>query len=178
MDDTALQPPDAPHIRERLDEPAHTIDWHGAPDSTLAHMSDFADSSSAGMDVTLIVPGALVSGMIESAQDYFSATAANLRHAVAEVGDEDRDKMADRYAGLFFDNPAKAVVARVERDKAAFAKGEIPAPRWPLTRHIHLSDAHFSVPGQVGVELGHVRVLLSQVIGWTIGEHRSRTESE
>ena len=172
MNDTPPQPPDAPRIPERLEDLTHTTDWHGAPDVTLASMSDFADSASAGVDVTLIVPGGLLSGVIESAQAYFTATASDLRQGVAQHGDEEQNKIADGYAGTFFDNAAKGVAARVEQDKAAFDKGEIPTPRWPLTRYIHLSNAHFSVPGQFAFELGHVRVLLSQVIGWTIGEKR------
>jgi hypothetical protein len=178
MNATPSQPSDEPKFPQRIEDLTHTTDWHGAPDLTLASMSDFADGSTAGVDVTLIVPGGLLSGAIESAQDYFTATATNLRQGVAQHGDEDKDKLADSYAELFFDNAAKVITARVDEDKAACEKGEIPPPRWPLARYIHLGNAHFSTPGQFAFELGHVRVLLSQVIGWTLGEKRSRTHSE
>jgi hypothetical protein len=96
---------------------------------------------------------------------------------VAHYGDEEKDKIADDYARLFFDSTVKLVDDQVEQDKVAFDRGEVPPPRWPLARFIHLANAHFSVPGQYAFELGHVRLLLSQVIGWTGGEKRMNTQA-
>jgi hypothetical protein len=166
---------ETPQPEPRLEDLAYTCDWHRAPDSVLARMAEFADAAKAGTAVTLIIPGGMISGTIESTQQYFEATAAGLRQAVAEQGDEQQDKLADDYASLFFDNAAKVVADQVEQDNAAFDKGEIPAPRWPLARYMHLANAHFTVPGQYAFALGHVRLLMSQVIGWTGGEKRSLT---
>jgi hypothetical protein len=177
MSDTSQKPRNTAHAQASLEDLTRTSDWHGAPDSVLARMADFADAARAGTNVTLIIPGGMISGTIESAQDYFSATSSRLRADVAQLGDEHEDKLADDYARLFFDSTAKAVADQVEQDNAAFDKGEIPTARWPLARHIHLANAHFSVPGQYAFELGHVRLLLSQVIGWTVGENRMRTQS-
>jgi hypothetical protein len=177
MSDASQEPQNTADIQASFEDLTRTSDWHGAPDSVLARMADFADAATAGMNVTLIVPGGMISGTIESAQDYFSATSSRLRADVAQLGDEQQDKLADDYADLFFDSTAKAVANRVEQDNAAFHKGDIPTARWPLARYIHLANAHFSVPGQYAFELGHVRLLLSQVIGWTGGENRMLTQS-
>jgi len=169
--------PTTANIPQSLEELTHTIDWHGAPDRVLARMADFADSAKAGIDVTLIVPGGMISGVIESAQQYFEAIGSRLRQGVAQYEDEEKNKIADDYVHLFFDSTVKLVDDQVEQDKVAFDRGEVPPPRWPLARFIHLADAHFSVPGQHAFELGHVRLLLSQVIGWTGGEKRMTTQA-
>jgi hypothetical protein len=120
----------------------------------------------------------MISGAVESAQDYFAATAEGLRTSVAQHGDDDKIKAADAFARSFFDNPAKRIDEQVEKDRIAFDKGEIPTPRWPMARYTHLANAHFTAPGQYAFELGHTRVLLSQVVGWTSGERRLHTYDE
>jgi hypothetical protein len=149
-----------------------------APDTVLARMADFADSAKAGIYVTLIIPGGVISGVIESAQGYFRAVSSSLREGVAQHGDERLNKVADDYAGLFFYNVGQPFDDQVETDKFVVDEGDIPTSRRPLARYIHLADAYITVPGQYAFELGHVRLLLSQVIGWTVGEKRTVTQPE
>lgn len=135
----------------------------------LAEMSDFADGASAGVGVTLIIPGGVLSGVIISAQDYFATVAARFREAAADDDDEQKIKIANEYARMFYDEPAQRVQERVDGDRASFKAGTVPPPRWPLARYIHLRDADFIVPGGPALQLGLTRVLLSQIVGWTPG---------
>jgi hypothetical protein len=155
----------SPMTRDQLTQ---TSDWHGAPDATLAMMADVADSTSTGINVTLIVSGGALSGQVISAQDFFAAIAQRLRDDTAASGDETKTKLGDDYA-KFFDRAAERVAEQVRADNVAFDRGDVPPPRWPMQRYIHLSDARFTVPDRPAFELGHVRILLSQVVGWTGG---------
>jgi hypothetical protein len=133
-------------------------------------MADMADAVRVGISITLVVPGALISGGVESAQDFYKAMADRHRQGVAEKGDPTQDDVANKLAETFFDKPAEAVQADVQKERDAFEKGEIPTPGWPMERYIHLRSAKYVTPGQHDISLDHVRILLSQVVGWTVGE--------
>jgi hypothetical protein len=79
------RPPTAAGIPESLEELTHTTDWHGAPDRVLARMADFADSAKAGIDVTVIVAGGMISGdyrertaVLRSNRQWFSSGSGSL----------------------------------------------------------------------------------------------------
>lgn len=153
-------------IPDSFEQLTHPGDWYSRPDGVLQSLADFANSAKLGMDVTLVVAGGMISGTIESAQDYFSTVSSVFRGSVALNRYEQANKLAANYAELFFDSAAKQVDDEVAKDQSVFDKGEIAPPRWPMARYIHLAEGYFTVPGQC-FALGHVRLLLSQVIAWT-----------
>lgn len=144
----------------------HTADWYGAPDSRLQWMADTADYCNAGIGITLVVPGGTISGTLISAGKFFEATAAEFREALGD----DLNESGEALAHSFFDVPAEIDAEYTKKINDAFHNGERDEPRWPMLRHIHLQDARFSVPGQEFIPLGNLRVLLSQVIAWTVGQ--------
>lgn len=133
-------------------------------------MADTADSLGVGIGITLVVPGGTISGTVISAQQFFKSTAAEFREHVADVDDKKNSEVGELLAESFFDFAAEQIAEDVKEKREAFEKGERKEPRWPMLRHIHLEDARFSVPGQGHVKLGFNRVLLSQVISWSLGQ--------
>jgi hypothetical protein len=67
------------NLPESHEDLTYTSDWHGAPDAVLAEMADFADGAKAGVGVTLVIPGGVLSGTIESAQEFFARIAEPFR---------------------------------------------------------------------------------------------------
>ena len=145
----------------------HTGDWYTAPDTRLQWMADFADATSAGIGITLIVSGGVISGTIISAQQFFEKTAELFRD---DAKDDEPEGLRESLAQSFFDFPAEQIAQDVKETSEAFEKGERDEPRWPLVRFIHLQEARFSIPGQQhNFPLGLARVQLSQVVGWVSG---------
>lgn len=145
----------------------HTSDWYTAPDSRLQWMADTADTTTAGIGITLIASGGVISGTVISGQVFFEKTAESFR---ADAKADEPDGVREQLAESFFDFPAEQIAKHVKETSEAFEKGERDEPRWPLVRFIHLQDARFSVPGQEHhFPLGYTRVQLSQVVGWTCG---------
>jgi histone acetyltransferase (RNA polymerase elongator complex component) len=144
----------------------HTADWYGSPDTRLRWMADTADTLEVGIGITLVVPGGTISGNVISAQRFFKSTAEQFR---AGIEGNDEHGLGETLAESFFDKAAEQIEEDVKEKSEAFDKGERKEPRWPMVRHIHLEDARFSVPGQNHIKLELTRVLLSQVVAWSIG---------
>jgi hypothetical protein len=163
---------EAPKARwpESMAELVHTGDWYGAPDPRLQWMSDFADTANAGIGITLVVSGGVISGTVVSGEEFFKITAEAFRKDTCD-DDGNPNSTAEALAESFFDFPAEQIAKDVKEIGEAFDKGERDEPRWPSVRYVHLKDARFSVPGQsVNFPLGYTRILLSQVVGWTCGQ--------
>jgi hypothetical protein len=148
-----------------------TADWFALPDISLQRMATWADSMGQGTVVTLVVPGGLISGTVESASDYFTGMSRQFQDSIAELGDEKKNGVAKEFAEFFFDEPAKVYADKVEADTEAFKSGKLIEPRYLMARQLHLKDAYYTVPGQTSVPLGRTRVLLSQVAAWSVGGH-------
>jgi hypothetical protein len=147
----------------------HTGDWYGAPDARLQWMADTADTFNIGVGITLVVPGGTISGVLVSAQEFFTTSGETFRGNFPD--DPESHDAFEALAKSFFDVPAEMIAREVKDCGDAFEKGEREEPRWPLVRHIHLRDARFSVPGQqYHLPLGHTRILLSQVVAWVLGQ--------
>ncbi|MFA4083456.1 hypothetical protein ONA92_17305 [Mycobacteroides salmoniphilum] len=150
-----------------------STDWYGAPDSQLQRMSQWANQMEEGIGITLVVPGGALSGTVVSAREFYTGVAAALRGTIDEKGDEAQSKLADAFAEFFFDQPAKAAAEQVDKDDQAFKDGGLIEPIYMMARYIHLKDALHSVPGQSDFPLDYTRVLLSQVVAWSIGQRWS-----
>jgi hypothetical protein len=129
-------------------------------------MADIADTLNVGIGITLVVPGGIMSGTVIGAKSFFESTAAQFRERVA---DNDEHNLGDTLAKSFFDSPGEQIEKEIKETAEAFERGERDEPRWPMVRQIHLKDARFSIPGQNHVKFDYTRVLLSQVISWSIG---------
>lgn len=145
---------------------AHTADWYGAPDTRLQWMSDTADACEAGIGITLVVPGGVLSGTVVSAPEFFKQTAEKFRSGIGA----EKQRIGNQLAESFFDAAAEMAEKEIEETNEAFRKGERSEPRWPMVRYIHLKDARMSAPGQNNIKLDYTRVLLSQVAAWSMGQ--------
>lgn len=152
---------------ESAENLTHTADWYGAPDTRLRWMADTADMFDVGIGVTLVVAGGTISGTVISGEQFFKSTAEEFRAGIA--GGE-QEALGERLAESFFDFAAEQVAQDVKETAEAFKNGERTEPRWPMVRHIHLQNARLSTPGQNHIKMGFTRVLLSQVIAWSMGE--------
>lgn len=150
-----------------------STDWYGAPDSQLQRMSQWANQMEEGIGITLVVPGGALSGTVVSTREFYTGIAADLRTKIDERGDPAESKTADAFAEFFFDQPAKAAAEQVGKDDQAFQDGSLIEPVYMMARYIHLKDARYSVPGQSNLALDYTRVLLSQVVAWSLGQRWS-----
>ncbi|MGV0779410.1 hypothetical protein [Mycolicibacterium sp. XJ775] len=151
-----------------------TSDWHTSPDRRLQALADWADRWGEGIALTLVVSGGLISGTVESHQSFLRGSAEKVREF--EAGDENAQKVIDRFANDVFD--ASAQKYEKDRDDTIEAEADLKededttpptAVRMFMHRHIHLSHAWFHVGGAPAIFLGHTRVLLSQVAAWSVG---------
>ena len=151
-------------------------DWYTSPDVILQKLSSFANAGGAasGTGITLAVPGGLLSGYVESQQDYLRSTAEVFREAAINGGSDGRlPENADLLAASLFEEPAQQIDDLLEAEKRASPEAGAKTARWMSARHIHLWDAYYTVPGAKSAPLGHTRVLLSQVSAWTLGVAQS-----
>ena len=154
----------------------HTSDWHQSPDYHLQWLADHADRWGQGISVTLVVSGGIISGAVESKHAFLRGSAQTVREKFDAGGDENIQKVLDQFADGMFDSPAQAAE---DRQRAALdalkdlKEGEDTTPstveRTAMYRHIQLSDAWWYPGGAPAIELGHTRVLLSQVSAWSVG---------
>ena len=151
-----------------------TRDHHGAPDSTLQRMADWTDRTGQelSLSLTLVVSGGLISGVVESAREFFTSISQKLLQDVAEP--EQCEQVAKRLAQLFFDDTAQALGEELKAELDALDRGETPTPvtglsRTLMGRYLYLKDSQFTAPGHESIPLGHTRVLLSQVAAWSVG---------
>lgn len=151
---------------ESAENLTHTRDWFGAPDPRLQWMADMADTTTAGIGITLVIAGGVLSGTVISGPEFFKKSGEQFRSGFDE---EDANEIGEQLAESFYDIPVDQMKAEIKELSAAFEKGERSEPRWPLVRHIHLQEARLSIPGQGHMELNYTRVLLSQVIAWSTG---------
>ena len=153
----------------------HTTDWHQSPDYHLQWMADTACRWGDGIALTLVVPGGLITGTIESKHAFLRGCADNIREFDAE-GNERVQKAIDQFADDMFD-----AWAQIEEDRQREAvealnnlkDGEDSTPatmeRTSMHRHICLMDAYWIPGGSPAIALGHTRVLLSQISAWSVG---------
>jgi hypothetical protein len=110
-----------------------TADWFALPDISLQRMATWADSMGQGTVVTLVVPGGLISGTVESASDYFTGMSRQFQDSIAELGDEKKNGVAKEFAEFFFDEPAKVYADKVEADTEACllhrSRPDVSSPR-------------------------------------------------
>lgn len=153
----------------------HNSDYHGAPDYSLQSLADFANRWGNGIALTLVVAGGLITGTVESRQEFLRGCAAKVRTFDAE-GDEKAQSAINQFADDMF--AAQADAAEKTRNETLEAErrlgdGEDTDPptvvRTYMHRHIHLMDAYWIPGGAQWVELGHARVLLSRVSAWSVG---------
>jgi hypothetical protein len=161
-------------LPQTLADLSPTRDHHGAPDSTLQRMADWADRSGHGLSLslTLVVSGGLICGVVESAREFFSSISQELLQDVAGQGDQ-YEEVVKRLAQLFFDDTAQALGDELKAELDALERGETLTPgtglsRTLMGRYLYLKDAQFTAPGYESIPLGHTRVLLSQVAAWSV----------
>lgn len=182
--DTELQPDEPEYEWDLTGIPEDTrdlqpsSDWFAAPDIHLRRMSYYADSIGTGIVVNLVVPGGIISGMVVGAAHYFETLSTFFQEEVAAKGDDRKTTLGREFAEFFFDQPAKSAAEQIEKDTQDFRDGKLKEPRYFMARHIHLTKAYFTVPGNPSVELGHTRVLLSRVVSWSIGGHLNGVDND
>ena len=143
----------------------------------LQQLTDSANSGiGQGIPITFFVPGGMISGRIESSQDFLRAAIAGLyRYGyVNNTVDGELPEYADAFAQQTFEAKANELDDQIEVEKRAFDENGTLSARWLLTRHLHLKDAYYTVPGAVSVQQPHICVQLNQVVGWTLGITRSQ----
>ena len=148
---------------------------HGAPDSTLQRMADWADRSGQelSLSLTLVVSGGWISGVVESAREFFTSISHELLQDVPGEA-EQYELVAKRLAQLFFDDTAQTLGDELKAELDALERGETPTPgtglsRTLMGRYLYLKDAQFTALGHESIPLGHTRVLVSQVAAWSVG---------
>jgi len=149
-----------------------TADWYAAPDFQLQGMADAADRFGNGYVVTLVVAGGLISGVVESKQAFLRGSGEKLRDMVAEGGDEKAIAYFNEQAEYQFDGVAKIIddqlAAEFESIKGGGAPKKEVVPRSLMYRFVHLSNALWH-GSSIPIDLGHVRVQLSQISAWSVG---------
>jgi hypothetical protein len=163
-------------LPERLEELQHVADWFNQPDSMLQTLADVANAggSAAGMGITLYLPSGVMSGFIQSAQDFYRAIADQYRNAVADNADDGEvPEWASDFARMFFEERATRVDEGIDEDSQAFKNDGTKTTRWAMTQALHLKDAHHIAPGQAESSIGHTRVNLNQIAAWHLGQART-----
>ncbi|RMB70610.1 hypothetical protein AYK61_25475 [Rhodococcus sp. SBT000017] len=159
---------DSPEPADNSDEPTiseypeltNVDDWSTHPDFTLQLMANFANRARAGLGLTLVLSGTVMSGVVVSVEDFYQWGSDRQTEDI-DGSDDSQQKVRAMFAEAFFDT-------QVAEHRRARETGEITDPQ--RTRHIHLKDAKVFTPGQVhGIELGWTRVLLAHVNAWTVG---------
>lgn len=154
----------------------HTDDWHLSPDYHLQWLADHADRWGDGIALTLVVPGGLVSGTVESKHAFLRGSAQAVRDKIDAGGDENTQRIIDNFAEQMFDVPAQMVEEQQRQAIEALKDLKDDEDTTPSTvertlmyRMMHLSDAFWHPGAALPIALGHTRVLLSQVTAWSIG---------
>lgn len=154
----------------------NTSDWHMSPDYHLQWMADHANRWGEGISLTLVVPGGLISGAVESKHAFLRGCAQTVRDKFDAKGDENAQKSLDQFTDDVFDGPAKAEEDKQREAVAALKdlnEGEDTTPstveRTLMQRYLNLSNAWWYPGGAPPIELGHTRVLLSRIAAWTVG---------
>ncbi|RAU93516.1 hypothetical protein DQP58_16330 [Mycobacterium colombiense] len=149
-----------------------TTDYYAAPHRVLQSLADSADFGGAGkgIPITLFLQGGMIAGHITSGQDFYRNMADLFREGVSSVTDDgELPEYADDYARRTFEGAADDIDKMIADDDKAFEEHGTKNSRWVLTRHIHLKDAYYTVPGSQSIKRDYVSVQLCQVVGWTLG---------
>lgn len=130
------------------------------PDPALQWLVDAFDHVRAEVDITLIVRGVMMTGVLISAEDYAGNVAAELRemHGFTSPDDQGFDVL---FHGLL----DRARERHEQHEAAKRGEGEDKTP----AEFLHLKDA-WPVPGaRTGVG-GWWRIRLADIDGWTFGK--------
>lgn len=150
-----------------------TGNYFGAPDYHLQVLATSSNRSDNGFVVTLVVSGGLISGVLTTHRRFLTESAKAIRELGDESGDEKVIQYANETAQDFFDDVAKRLDdelnAEFETIKNGGEPNEDPVSRALMSRHINLSHALYHQPGATPIQLGHTRVLASQVAAWSVG---------
>nr|WTA71307.1 hypothetical protein OHB51_35525 [Micromonospora sp. NBC_00855] len=134
-----------------------TVDWHGAPDTELQSVANYANAS-IGIGITLLLPWGLASGLTIPVEKFFELTAEKMRNDTADTPNE---AGMETYASNFVD-PVAEGYSNLD-DTLTFHQGH------KLVRHIHLENVTAVVGGK-HMTFPYLRILLSEVSGWLYGQ--------
>jgi hypothetical protein len=149
-----------------------TTDYYAAPHRVLQSLADNADAGGAGqgIPITLFLQGGMIAGHITSGQDFYRNMADTFRQGVINATDTgELPEYAEDYARVIFESAAEDMDTAIANDSRAYEEHGTKNSRWLLTRHIHLKDAFYTVPGAQSVKRDFVSVQLSHVVGWALG---------
>lgn len=150
-----------------------TSDWFAAPDYHLQSLADSSDRFGNGFAVTLVTSGGLISGVMTSRRDFLRGSADVVRSIGAESGDENVIEFANDTAKDSFDDVAQIIDDELSAEFETIRNGGEPkmdvVPRVLMMRFIYLNHARFHQAGTPPIELGHMKVMLSQVTAWSMG---------
>jgi hypothetical protein len=164
-----LNPSKSAEFFEKLKDVA---DYYGVPDRLLQQIADLANGGGAGkgIPITLFLSGGMISGHIESGQDFLRGMAELYREGATNSNVEgELPEAADDFARSVYEARAMDVDDEIEAERRAFDEHGTKSARWLLTRQLHLKDAYHTVPGATSIRQPHICVQLSHVAGWTLG---------
>lgn len=143
----------------QLPTPPEAADWFTSPDTTLQEMAHYAAVTDVGIRVVLVTPGGLIVGGVISEEQFFREVSEADRSQQHKLPDDGYRVLAESYNKAIFE--AKAEAAAAER-------AQLETSGSNHHRYVHLRDVRIFGIGSQALPLGHLRVLLSQVTGWTV----------